>query len=80
MAGNLEKTTLSLYETEWRERGYGLRRNESRIILPIHAKTTYFFDPPVRRDLERVGPSRRRWSAARLRIGDDRVAVAGEVE
>jgi hypothetical protein len=29
---------------------------------------------------ERVGPSRRRGSAARLRIGDGRVAAAGEVE
>jgi hypothetical protein len=30
LAGNLEKTVMSLYVTEWRERGYGYR---------LHVKT-----------------------------------------
>jgi hypothetical protein len=29
LAGNLVKPLLSLYGTEWRERGYGLRRGET---------------------------------------------------
>jgi hypothetical protein len=29
LAGNLDKPLLSLYGTEWRERGYGLRENKA---------------------------------------------------
>jgi hypothetical protein len=35
LAGNLVKPLLSLYGTEWRERGYGLRSNSvARWIAP----------------------------------------------
>ncbi len=30
LAGNLVKPLLSLYGTEWRERGYGLRQTEAK--------------------------------------------------
>ena len=45
LAGNLVKPLLSLYGTEWRERGYGLRKitrfvtsNTFREILPNRAR------------------------------------------
>ncbi len=45
MAGNPVKALLSLYGTEWRERGYGLRtdgrtRPVPEIIDPVFTKTS----------------------------------------
>jgi hypothetical protein len=34
LAGNLVKPLISLYGTEWRERGYGLRGHKSSSISP----------------------------------------------
>jgi hypothetical protein len=33
LAGNLKKPLVSLYETEWRERGYGLRSLVARQVM-----------------------------------------------
>ncbi len=35
MAGNLVKPLLSLYRTEWKERGYGLRLTRGELIGPL---------------------------------------------
>ncbi len=45
LAGNLEKPPMSLYGTEWRERGYGLKESYRRTgskQSPIKCEISWF--------------------------------------
>jgi hypothetical protein len=46
LAGNQEKLLMSLYETEWREHGYGLRYYMNEHVFPLTEPDIFvLFDP-----------------------------------
>ncbi len=49
LAGNLVKPLLSLYETEWRERGYGLRAHP---LFFQKFNSVFWYKKPVIRPME----------------------------
>jgi hypothetical protein len=56
LAGNLVKPLFSLYGTEWRERGYGLRTNKKLVVRERDQKYHYLamYQLMKDREVERV--------------------------